>query len=111
MNELKPVMVFAAGLLALGIGGTLFFLFGTSPAPFFGPNSGSEIEQALFYVVLTINFLYVVTGLGLLMLKRWAFLISKYLLYVNAIAFPIGTLISWFMLKYFRDPNVERNFR
>lgn len=107
---MKPVLVFAVCLLGLGIGGTLFFLFGTSPAPFFNPNSESDIERLLFYVVLAINFLYVVTGFGLLLLKRWAFRLSKFLLFLGLFAFPIGTIISWFMLKYFREHSSERDF-
>ena len=109
-KEMRPIFIFAVILIAIGAGGTLFFLFGTSPAPFFDPSSASEVERALFYLVLITNFVYVATGIGLIMLKKWGFILLKCFLFVAVFAFPLGTTISYFMLSYIKKHRIETNF-
>ena len=109
-KEMRPILMFAVTLIALGAGGTLFFLFGTSPAPFFDPSSQSEVERALFYLVLVTNFAHVATGVGLMMLKKWGFVLFKCFLFVGVLAFPIGTVISYVTLSYIKKHRVEENF-
>lgn len=109
-REMRPIFIFAVVLVALGVGGTLFFLFGTSPAPFFDPHSPSEIERTLFYLVLGTNLFYVATGLGLMMLKRWGFLLFKWFLFMAVLAFPVGTIISYITLSYIKKYRIQENF-
>lgn len=109
-GEMRPILIFAVSLIALGAGGTLFFLFGTSPAPFFSPRGDSEVERIFFYLVLVTNFLYVATGIGVLILKKWGLILFKGILFVAFLAFPIGTIISYMTLRYIRNHRIERHF-
>lgn len=106
----KPIRVFGIALMAFAIVGAFFFLFLTSPAPFFNPRSPSSHERVAFYLVTALDIVYFLIGLGVVLLKKWAYFPFKLFLYVLFLAFPIGTIISYVTLSYMRRHQIKKHF-
>lgn len=108
--EIRPIRIFGVVLAVLGVAGTFFFLYGTSPAPFFSPTSPSGIERVLFYSVMGVNIFYFLAGVGLLIRQKWGYFLFKLFLYMTFLGFPIGTLISYVTLSYMKRHQLKRHF-
>lgn len=109
-DAIKPIKVFGIVLMGLAVAGAFFFLFVTTPAPFFSPSSPSVYERALFYFTVVELSAYFLTGLGVVLLKKWGYLLFKLFLYLLLLAFPIGTIISYVTLAYMRRHRIKRYF-
>ncbi len=64
----------------------------------------------LFYGGIVISTWYLVTGIGILVKGKWGYYLFKVFLYVLLVSFPIGTLISYFSLKYIKKNNIKDLF-
>lgn len=111
MNDVvKPIKAFGSVLLVLSIAGAVFFFFITTPAPFFSPTSPSFSERFLFYFTLVELAFFLVTGLGVVLLKRWGYFLLKVFLYLLFLTFPIGTAISYVTLRYMKKHQIKTYF-
>lgn len=111
MNDLiKPIRAFGVVLMALPVGGAFFFLFLTTPAPFFNPTSVETYERVAFYLLSALHIFYFLTGIGVVLLKKWGYFLFKLFLYVLLLAFPFGTVISWVTLSYMKKHRIKRYF-
>lgn len=97
-------------MIAFGVFGSVFFLFMTTPAPFFSPSSPDIYERVLFYLATGVNIAYFLTGLGVVLLKKWGYILFKLFLYLLFLAFPIGTIISYLTLKYMKRHQIKVYF-
>jgi hypothetical protein len=109
-DVIKPIQNFGVILMAFGVFGAFFFLFLTTPAPFFDPISPSTYERVAFYLAASTLGTYFLTGLGVVLLKRWGYFLFKAFLYLLFISFPIGTMISYITLRYMKKHEVKRYF-
>ena len=57
-------------------------------------------------IIIAISLAMIILGCGLVFQKRWAYLPFKFGLYVNLLAFPIGTIFSLQMLKYIKENRI-----
>ena len=73
-DSIRPIRAFGVVLIALGLFGSVFFLFMTTPAPFFSPSSPDIYERVLFYLATAVNVVYFLTGLGVVLLKKWGYM-------------------------------------
>jgi hypothetical protein len=78
----------------------LLWLLPTPPFPFADRAFGAAITA-----------LYLILGVGWWRRARWAYRGLAFLLYVSFVAFPIGTAISYFSLRYMRRHHVADLFR
>lgn len=108
--SIQPIKTFGVVLMGVASGAAFFFLFLTSPAPFFDPRSPSTHERAAFYLVMAVLIAYFLTGLGVALLKKWAYFPFKLFLYVLLLAFPIGTILSYLTLSYMKRHQIKRHF-
>jgi hypothetical protein len=70
----------------------------------------SSIEgypKSNLYAGIIISLWYLITGIGILSLKKPGFYLFKFFLFVLFLAFPIGTIISFKSLKYIKKNNVR----
>jgi hypothetical protein len=109
-DSIQPIKTFGVVLMGVAMGGAFFFLFLTSPAPFFDPRSPSTHERAAFYLITAVLIAYFLTGLGVALLRKWAYFPFKLFLYVMFLVFPIGTIISCLTLSYMRRHNIRKYF-
>lgn len=59
------------------------------------------------YIGILISLWYLITGIGILSLKKPGYFLFKFFLFVLFIAFPIGTIISYKSLKYIKENNIK----
>jgi len=62
------------------------------------------------YFETVIGIWYLLTGIGLLTRKKIGYYSLKLFLYVFLIGFPIGTIISYKILKYIKKHNLKNLF-
>ena len=73
----------------------------------------SSTENSPFYEEhfgIGVGLWYFVTAIGLLARQKWAYYLFKFFLYVLFVAFPIGTAISYFSLRYMKRNHVKDLF-
>lgn len=109
-DVIRPIRAFGVVLMALGIVGTIFFLFLTTPAPFFNPTSSSFHERLAFYLTASVLIFYFSAGLGVVLLKKWGYYMLKFFLYILFLALPLGPIISYLSLRYMRRHHINRYF-
>ena len=63
----------------------------------------SEIDL----IVLAASAVMILVGLGLILQKKWAYYPFKLGVYVNLLNFPIGTIISVFLLDYIKKNEIK----
>jgi hypothetical protein len=109
-NELRPIKIFGVVLIIFTFVGTLFFFSPASPGFFFGFfEEMSKSRGALYFLLGTLVF-YFLTGLGVVLQKKWGYLLFKLFLYLLFLAFPIGTIISYMTLSYMKRHQIKRYF-
>ena len=59
------------------------------------------------YIGVIISLWYLITGIGILSLKKLGYFLFKFFLFVLFLAFPIGTIISYKSLKYIKENNIK----
>ena len=62
------------------------------------------------YLGLGTAAFYGLAGVGLLLYRRWGYILLKVFLYFLILCFPIGTVISYKSLKYIKNNNIQRLF-
>lgn len=72
-------------------------------------NEGKPLYSDFFGIGMAIWCLLV--GMGLLSRSMWGYYLLKTLLFILVLGFPIGTLISYYSLKYMRNNNVKKFFK
>ena len=82
-----------------------FFIITVASLYIFLPAEVSPIHHSYFGVIISIW--YLVTGIGILSMRKWGYFLFKFFLYFLLIAFPIGTIISYKSLKYIKDNNIR----
>ena len=100
--NLFPMRVWSWFFVVLGIVTLVGHLFTLG-------SSGYDFPFQLFTVINMV--FYLVTGVGLLFEKRWAFRIFKGYLYVMMIGWPVGYYISRSTLSYLEREHIEEIFK
>jgi len=86
----------------------LFFL-GSIYSIYISSNIGYLSGEIYFFGVV-VSLWYLATGIGILARKKWGYYLFKSFLYILFIAFPVGTLISFYSLKYIRANTITNQF-
>ncbi len=106
-------LVRIVGVLLILLGASCLVWFGRfwlspdSPEYVWGPQPPHP--SAVIFIGVVSPF-YVATGVGILAQARWGYGLLKAFLYFCLLGFPIGTLLSWLMLRHMRRPDVRRHF-
>ena len=66
------------------------------------------IQHSIFGIALTLW--YLLTGIGVLIRKKWGYYLFKSFLYLLFICFPVGTVISYYSLGYVKKNKLIREF-
>ena len=92
--------------------GDLFLAFAVLSAWHFYLLSNMPDAPAWFrYFAITMGSYYALTGFGLLKYRLWGFWGLLAFLYFCLLAFPVGTAIGYFALRYIRRNRVKEWFR
>jgi predicted MFS family arabinose efflux permease len=59
------------------------------------------------YFGITISLWYLITGVGILSMKKWGYYLFKFFLYFLIIVFPIGTIVSYKSLKFIKKNKIR----
>ncbi len=109
-TTIRPIIIFGAVLMLLALLSAGVFLFRPGSPVYF-----LRLYQEGFYFPLSLlvglHMFYLLTGVGVVSLARWGYYLFKFFLYLHLfIAFPIGTIISYFTLSYMRKHQISRYF-
>jgi hypothetical protein len=63
------------------------------------------------YFGAVIGIWYLLTAIGLFTRKKFGYYSLKLFLYILLVGFPIGTIISYKMLKYIKKNNIVNHFK
>jgi hypothetical protein len=69
-----------------------------------------RFSHFLFYGGIIIATWYLITGVGILIKKKWGYYLFKFFLYVLLVSFPIGTIISYLSLQYMKRNDIKKFF-
>ncbi len=72
-------------------------------------NEGKPLYSDFFGIGMAIWYLLV--GVGLLSRSMWGYCLLKAFLFILALGFPIGTLISYYSLKYMKNNDIKDLFK
>ena len=99
----KPLVIFGLVLILFSVGGLIFFY-----SLYFNPNSPEYInsynatnEWTVIFVIISCLF-YIIVGLGAMFNWRFGLFVFKAFLILFLLAFPVGTIISIWTLKYMK---------
>lgn len=110
-DAIRPIKMFGAILVVFALGGGLlfipFFLSETSPFFIFGSKPRHYFH---FYFWFGSVIFYLLTGVGVMRLTKWGYILFKLFLYLFLLAFPIGTVISCVTLRYMRRHRIKSHF-
>lgn len=68
-----------------------------------------EIYEFVTFIGL-ISSWYLITGLGILLKRRWGYYLFKSFLYLFLFVFPIGTFIAYASLRYMKRNHIKGLF-
>jgi hypothetical protein len=111
-DVIKPVRLFGwvlimGGVITLLWGGGVLFFNPSSPAYILGVKKDLQL---LLYFWAACTILFISTGVGIVLQKRWGYILFKFFLYLMVLGFPIGTIISYKTLAYMRQHQLKRSF-
>jgi len=110
-EEIKPIKIFGWVLIVLTIIGLYFdgnfLLDRESPIYIFGQEPPS---RPLIYFILVATIFPFLTGIGVVRLTKWGYILFKIFLYTAIVAFPIGTVVSFFTLSYIKKHQIKQYF-
>lgn len=69
-----------------------------------------EIYRAAIVFIFIMSGWHCATGIGIIIRKRWGFVLLKFYLHGLLYAIPIGTIISKRMFKYIDENDIELFF-
>lgn len=98
-EDFKPIRIFGFILIGLGFYGE-YFLFSIK-------SSVGSFQIYFFTFVCTYYFL---TGLGVILQKKWGYFLFLSFLYIFIVAFPIGTITSYMTFKYMKKNQIKKHF-
>ena len=72
--------------------------------------SMGKVSIDTYYFGIGVSLFYLVSGIGILMRKKWGYYILKLFLFLFIINFPIGTIIAYKSLSYMKKKNIKQFF-
>jgi hypothetical protein len=109
-HEMRPIRIFGAALILFSLVGTWVFFSPLSPAYFFTFFAEISDPGWMLAFILGNTLFYLLTGLGVIVQKKWGYWFLKLWLYMLFLAFPIGTVISYMFLRYIKKHEIKRYF-
>ncbi len=107
----RPIKIFGYVILFLAIINALIHSFivldKNSSFYMFKPDS---ISKGNLYVVSSVIIYFFLTGLGIILKKKWGYYLFKFFLFIFLLAFPLGTFISYKTLLYIKKYNIKSYF-
>lgn len=100
-NKLKPIRTFGLVLTVAGIFG-IFALLAELNAP------KLDMGGIIFLIIMTTWHL--ISGIGILLRRKWGFILMKLYLYILYLGFPLGTLLAKRILSYTKENEIELFF-
>jgi len=67
----------------------------------------AEFYDAAIVFILVMSAWHLITGLGILVRKKWGFALMKFYLYVLLLGNPVGTLLAKRILGYIKENEIE----
>lgn len=100
-NKFKPIRTFGIILTAAGIFGVFALILELNDPRF-------SMGGLTFLVVM--STWHLISGLGILLRKKWGFTLMKFYLYIMYLGVPLGTLLSKKILSYIKENEIELFF-
>jgi len=100
-EKFKPIKTFGIVLITIGIAGCLTILTKWEDP---------EIFTSAWVFIALMTMWHLVTGIGILVRKKWGFYLLKLYLYVLYLGIPIGTLLAKRILRYIKENEIELFF-
>ena len=105
--EFRPLLILAWVIVGIsGFAGIMFLLNPASPAYLFRPGR----DPFLLASAVAIEVFCLLSGIGVILRRKWGYYLFKSFLYTQFVAFPIGTIISYMTLSYMRKHEIKRHF-
>jgi multisubunit Na+/H+ antiporter MnhF subunit len=101
-KDIRPIIILSYVLIGSGIIGIFM-----SIRLLYNPN----FENSFRIFIITLTGWHLLTGIGIISLRRWGFLFLKFYLCVVYIGFPIGTIIASKFFRHIRSKNVKVYFQ
>jgi len=99
-KKYKPIRIFGIILVIFGIASFLFFL---------NVSGDAIVHTHVGYFVIGVSAWHIVTGLGVILRRRWGFYLLKFYLYSSLVAVPIGTIIAVVTLRYMKRNEINKH--
>lgn len=100
-NKLKPIRTFGSILAVAGIFG-IFALLAELNAP--------KLDMGGIFFLIFMTTWHLISGLGILLRKKWGFILMKLYLYILYLGFPLGTLLAIRILSYIKENEIKDFF-
>jgi hypothetical protein len=100
-SRIRPIIIFGYVLIGLSVAGLLFFYWVSLQV---------ELKPNDMYFIFIAAFGCIIIGIGVIKLTEWGYYLFKFFLYLLLICFPIGTLISYKILKYMKKNDIKSYF-
>jgi hypothetical protein len=68
-----------------------------------------DVHEFVMFFVLTSGW-YLITGIGILLRRKWGYFLFKFFLYIFLLGFPVGTFIAYKSLKYIKRNDIKTLF-
>ncbi len=101
-KKFKPIKTFGVILTAAGMFGISLLL---------SELNASTLNMPAIYFLLIMSIWHIVSGIGILLRKRWGFHLMKLYLYFMYLGIPIGTLLSKRIFAYINENDIELFFK
>jgi hypothetical protein len=109
-EEMRPIRILGTALILLTIFGILFFFSPQSPGFFFSFFAQMPQSSLPLYLLIGILIFYFLTGVGVVLQRKWGYWLLKATLFMLMLGFPIGTYISYKTLSYMKKHQIKRHF-
>ena len=101
-KDIRPIIILSYVLIGTGIYGIFMFI---------NLLSDPNFDHSFRIFILTLTGWHLLTGIGIISLRRWGFLFLIFYLCVVYIGFPVGTIIASKFFRHIRSRNVEAYFQ
>jgi hypothetical protein len=101
-KDIRPILIFSYVLIGSGIIGIFMF---------FNLLYDSNFDKIFCIFIGILTGWHLLTGIGIVLLKKWGFFLMKFYLYVLYLGFPIGTLIARKLFGYIKNRNIKAYFK
>jgi hypothetical protein len=100
-DVLRPIRIFGLLLIVFSILSSFIFIRNYL---------GRPISNGMIYFLVGVHFFHFLTGIGVIFLTKWGYVLFKLFLYISYPAFPIGTIISYYTLSYMKKNQIKKFF-